>query len=57
MINPSMIWKNCMASSHNLKMAGRSFGRKKNYGLTVTMSSEINIYGMIYVTYKYVNIP
>jgi hypothetical protein len=25
---------------HNLKMAGRSFGREKNYGLTVTVSSK-----------------
>ena len=31
---------NWLASKHNLKMAGRSFGWKKNYGLTVTVSSE-----------------
>ena len=33
-----------LASSHKnflmVKTAGRSFGRKKNYGLTVTVSSE-----------------
>jgi hypothetical protein len=31
---------NWLASKHNLKMAGRSFGWKKNYSLTVTVSSE-----------------
>jgi hypothetical protein len=31
---------NWLASKHNLKMVGRSFGWKKNYGLTVTVSFE-----------------
>jgi hypothetical protein len=40
LINLSVIRMNWLASKHNLKMAGRSFGWKKNYGLTVTVSSE-----------------
>ncbi len=40
MINRSVIRKNWLASSHILKTGGRSFGRKKYYGLTVTVSSE-----------------
>ncbi len=40
LINCSMIWMNWLASSHNLKLAGGSFGRKKYYGLTFTVSSE-----------------
>jgi hypothetical protein len=40
LINHSVIWTNWLASLHILKMAGRSFGRKKYYGLTVTVSSE-----------------
>ncbi len=35
-----MIRTNWLASSHILKMAGQSFGKKKYYGLTVTVSSE-----------------
>ena len=41
LINLSVIWMNWLASKHNLKMAGGSYGWKKNYGLTVTMSSEL----------------
>jgi hypothetical protein len=40
LIDLSVIWMNWLASKQNLKMAGRSFGWKKNYGLTVTVSSE-----------------
>jgi hypothetical protein len=40
LINLSVIRMNWLASKHNLKMAGRSFGWKKKYGLTVTVSSE-----------------
>jgi hypothetical protein len=39
LINLSVIRMNWLASKHNLKMAGQSFGWKKNYGLTVTVSS------------------
>jgi len=35
-----VIRMNWLASKHNLKMAGGSYGWKKNYGLTVTVSSE-----------------
>ena len=41
LINRSVIRTNWLASSHILKMAGQSFGRKKYYGLTVTVSSEV----------------
>jgi len=40
LINLSVIRMNWLASKHNLKMAGQSFGWKKNYGLTVTVWSE-----------------
>jgi hypothetical protein len=40
LINRGVIWTNWLASLHILKMAGRSFGRKKYYGLTVTVSSK-----------------
>ena len=40
LINLSVIRMNWLASKHNLKMVGRSFGWKKNYGLTVTVSFE-----------------
>jgi hypothetical protein len=35
LINRSVIWMNWLASKHNLKMAGQSFGWKKNYGLSL----------------------
>ena len=35
-VNVSVITQNVLM----VKMAGGSFGREKNYGLTVTMSSE-----------------
>jgi hypothetical protein len=37
LINLSVIRMNWLASKQNLKMAGRSFAGKKNYGLTVTI--------------------
>jgi hypothetical protein len=40
LINRSVIRMNWLASKHNLKMVGRSFGWKKIYGLTVTVLSE-----------------
>ncbi len=35
-VNVSVVAQNFLM----VKMAGQSFGRKKNYGLTVTVSSE-----------------
>jgi hypothetical protein len=35
-VNVSVVAQNFLM----VKMAGRSFGREKNYGLTVTVSSE-----------------
>ncbi len=40
LINLSVIRMNWLASMHILKMAGQSFGREKNYRLTVTVYSE-----------------